>query len=102
MGLPHPREHQPSGVFPGGNALLAQNGTVWFLAGVFGAPEVRTITIPSGIALFFPAANAECSLFEAPPFHGDDPTSLAACANAFLDGATNLFVEIDGKAVKRI
>jgi hypothetical protein len=89
-------------IFPGGNTLLAQNGNVWFLAGVFGAPEVRNITIPSGIALFFPVVNAECSLVEPPPFHGDDPTSLAACANAFLDGATNLSTEIDGRAIKRI
>jgi hypothetical protein len=87
--------------FPGGNTLLAQSGPVWFLAGVFGT-EVRNITIPSGIALFFPVINAECSIFEPPPFHGDDPASLATCANTFLDQAENLSAEIDGRKVKNI
>jgi len=88
-------------IFPGGNTLVAQSGRVWFLAGVLGT-EVRSITIPSGIALFFPVANAECSTFEPPPFHGDDPASLATCANAFLDQAENLSAEIDGRRIKNI
>lgn len=88
-------------IFPGGNTLQAQNGNVWFLAGVFGT-EVRNITIPSGVALFFPVVNTECSLLEDPPFHGVDATSLAACANGFVDGATGLSAEIDGRAIKRI
>lgn len=87
--------------FPGGNTLLDQSGRVWFLAGVFGT-EVRNITIPSGIALFFPVVNSECSIFEPPPFHGDDATSLAACANGFVDQTTNLAAEIDGKSVKHL
>jgi hypothetical protein len=87
--------------FPGGNTLVNQSGSVWFLAGVFGT-EVRDITIPSGIALFFPVLNAECSIFEPPPFHGDDANSLATCANGHLDQTANLAAEIDGKSVKRL
>ncbi len=87
--------------FPGGNTLLAQSGPVWFLAGVFGT-EVQHITIPSGIALFFPVLNAECSMFECEPFHGDDATSLAACANGHIDQTANLAAEIDGKSVKHL
>jgi hypothetical protein len=86
---------------PGGNTLLAQSGPVWFLAGVFGI-EVRQITIPSGIALFLPVINAECSLFEPPPFQGDDATSLAACANGHVDNTKNLVAEIDGKPIKNL
>jgi hypothetical protein len=44
----------------GGNVLQNQTGRVWFLAGVVGSVEVRSITIPSGIALFFPVVNVEC------------------------------------------
>ena len=88
-------------VFSGGNTLLSQSGGVWFLAGVFGV-ETRSITIPSGVALFFPVVNSECSMFEDPPYHGDDATSLAACANGFIDQASNLSAQIDGKAVKHL
>jgi hypothetical protein len=88
-------------IFPGGNTLQAQSGRVWFIAGVFGT-EVRQISVPSGIALFFPVANAECSILEPPPFHGDDATSLAACANAFFETSSGLSVKIDGKSVKNL
>ncbi len=97
--------HIPSGAdhptSPGGNSSLAQSGRVWFLAGVFGT-EVRNITIPSGIALFFPVVNTECSIFEPKPFHGDDATSLAACANGHIDRTLDLAAEIDGRPIKRI
>jgi len=88
-------------IFPGGNTLLSQSGGVWFLAGVFGT-EVRSITIPSGIALFFPVVNTECSIFEGPPYHGDDATSLAACANGFIDQSSNLTTQIDGRSIKHL
>jgi hypothetical protein len=88
-------------IFPGGNTLLAQSGRVWFLAGVFGT-EVRSITVPSGVALLIPVLNAECSIFEGPPFHGDDANSLAICANGHLDNTANLAAEIDGKSVKEL
>ena len=72
--------------FAGGNVLQAQTGSVWFLAGVDeftpGDRENRSITIPSGIALFFPIVNVECSNLEPDPFHGDTPAAGAACATA--------------------
>ena len=85
----------------GGNTLRDQSGPVWFLAGVFGT-EVRHITIPSGIALFFPVLNAECSIIEPDPFHGKDAASLAVCANGHMDNTANLAAEIDGKSVKHL
>ena len=42
----------------GANALIDQSGPVYFLAGTFGGGEAtRTVTIPSGKALFFPIVN---------------------------------------------
>ena len=44
--------------------LQGQAGQVGFLAGAFDASnvrDVRRITIPRGIALFFPVANGDCS-----------------------------------------
>lgn len=86
---------------PGGDTVVAQSGRVWFLAAVFGT-EVRHITVPSGVALFIPVVNAECSIFEGPPFHGDEANSLATCANGHIDNTANLSAEIDGKSVKNL
>lgn len=86
---------------PGGNSALAQSGPVWFLAGAF-ASEVRNITVPSGVALFIPVVNVECSNFEGPPFHGDDANALAICVNGHVDNTANLAAEIDGKPVKHL
>jgi hypothetical protein len=105
--------------FPGGNTLLAQTldgqitpitGNVLFLAGVLESPagsaaEIRSITIPSGIALFFPIVNAECSNLEPVPFHGDTPAQRADCANGLIDALDNtssLFATIDGRAVQNL
>jgi hypothetical protein len=45
-------------------AGVGQSGHVWFLAGtIFGGTIERTVTVPTGTALFFPALNA---LFWAP------------------------------------
>jgi hypothetical protein len=96
--------------FPGGNTLQAQTGTVWFLSGVLESPagsarEIRSITIPSGTALFFPIVNAECSNLEATPFHGDTPAQRADCANGLidtLDNTSSLFATIDGRPVQNL
>jgi hypothetical protein len=85
--------------FPGGNVLQNQAGPVWFLAGVVGSTEVRSITVPAGTALFFPVVNAECSNLEPDPFHGDDPASRSSCANAHIDRTSGLTATIDGTPV---
>lgn len=88
--------------FPGGNVLQDQTDHVWFLAGVVGSSEVRSITIPAGTALFFPVVNAECSTVEAPPFHGDNHASLSSCANAHIDHTSGLAATIDERPVKQL
>jgi hypothetical protein len=88
--------------FPGGNVLQAQTDHVWFLAGVVGSREVRSITIPAGTALFFPVVNVECSTVEAAPFHGDSRASLSRCANGHIDHTSGLAATIDERPVRRL
>jgi hypothetical protein len=92
--------HHP--FFPGGNVLQGQTDHVWFLAGVVGSTEVRSITIPAGTALFFPVVNVECSTVEAPPFHGDSRESLSRCANGHINHTSGLAATIDERPVKRL
>jgi hypothetical protein len=87
--------------------LLFSGGTfggdkgVMFLAGVGGGPAIE-VTIPPGTALFFPVINAECSVLEPDPFHGDDEASLRACANGHMDNTSDLFAVIDGVPVNNL
>jgi hypothetical protein len=83
-----------------GGAFGGEDGVV-FLAGVGGNPTVE-ITIPAGTPLFFPIINYECSVFEPPPFHGDDEESLRECANSHMDDVTELFAEIDGRPLNNL
>lgn len=86
----------------GAHCADGQSGPVWFLAGSFGTTEERSCTIPPGKTLFFPIFN----IFNDypcpdPNFHPAPGRSLydflAAGARAFIDPATALGVEVDGK-----
>jgi len=83
-----------------GGGFGGEDGVV-FLAGTGGNPTVE-VTIPAGTALFFPIINYECSVFEDPPFHGDDEESLRECANGHMDDVTELVAEIDGRSVNNL
>ncbi len=80
-----------------GGVLGEQDGVV-MLTGVFGVASLD-LTISNNTAIFFPILNIESSVFEPPPFHGDDEDSLRANSEGLLDQATGLFAEIDGVAV---
>src|SRR5437764_1403116 len=60
-----PVGHHP--LFDTADVSAGQQGQVWFLGGNFtGRPETRNVSIPAGIALFFPvinrwADNTDCS-----------------------------------------
>src|SRR6202043_2144227 len=42
----------------GGNCMVGQRGSVWFLAGIFGGGSAtRTCAVPEGTVLFFPVIN---------------------------------------------
>ncbi|MFQ5878314.1 MAG: hypothetical protein ACE5JH_11640 [Acidobacteriota bacterium] len=84
----------------GAQCGAGQAGNVWFLGGVFNesGTAVRTeCTIPAGKALFFPILNVECSNAEG---DGDSYTSLGACTEFFMGGATGLKLSIDGVQVE--
>jgi hypothetical protein len=83
-----------------GGAFGGENG-VLFLAGVGGGASFD-LTIPAGTALFFPVINAECSVLEPDPFHGDDEASLRACANMHMDNTSGRFAVLDGVPVNNL
>ena len=55
--LETPASENPLTDTTGQFAAVNQSGRVWFLAGNAGGTTVRTITVPSGKALFFPIVN---------------------------------------------
>ena len=85
---------QENGIGPGNK--------YFFLAGTFGGPATRTVTVPAGKTLFFPVINSELDNL---PFVGSDtpPTNytvpeLRAMAKVFIDTAIldSLFATLDG------
>jgi hypothetical protein len=83
-----------------GGAFGEQNGVV-FLAAVGGGADLP-VTISAGQALFLPVINAECSVLEPDPFHGDDEAELRACANGHIDNTAGLYAAIDGVPVNNL
>ncbi len=85
--------------------MVGQRGDVWFLAGVFGAGSAtRKCAVPEGTGLFFPVANI---VFFDSPNVCQGPESipieeLRAAVAAFVDGVTNIAVEVDGKPIRKI
>jgi hypothetical protein len=90
----------------GENCMVGQRGSVWFLTGTFGGgTATRTCAVPEGKPLFFPVINNV--FFDTPNVCGQGPASLSvkelrAINAAFIDGATNLSVEVDGEAIKHL
>lgn len=93
-----PLDHHPLFDVTGADAAVGQSGNVWFLGGVFvqSGQATRSITIPSGTALFFPVLNVETSILEG---DGTNEQELRQKANDIVDLATDLSAEIDGKPV---
>jgi hypothetical protein len=86
----------------GSYATLGQSGKVWFLAGTANGPAIRTVTVPTGTALFFPIVNY---FWVNTPEFGDDPWSPLQEAYArnvlayYIDMTEDLVLEVDGKLV---
>jgi hypothetical protein len=80
------------------------NNRTFFLGGPVvpaGSPKVTTrITIPPGTHLVVPIITVECSVAEAPPFHGEDEAQLRACANGLLDLVSDPAAKIDETPVR--
>jgi hypothetical protein len=86
----------------GGNCMVGQRGTTWFLAGTFGGgPVVRECDVPEGTTLFFPVINS--INIDTPGQCGQgDPVPVSVyrdLSEQFLNGATNLSVTLDGDPV---
>lgn len=110
-----------SPLFNNGDVTVGQSGKVWFLSGTFvsttsevgedlfvDATDIRTETIPTGKALFFPIVNAEQSAFEAGievnPETGPTPEQQAQLqqdAELFADTIVpeSLYVTINGRSL---
>jgi hypothetical protein len=100
-----PAGENPLADTTGEECMVGQRGSNWFLAGTFGATTAtRTCSIPRGATLFFPVINfvgfdtpGVCGQGEPLPsqFYRD----LAA---SFIDGASNLSVQVDGNPVAQL
>lgn len=49
--------HNPIADSTGEDAAIDQPGDVWFLAGTFGGPATRQVSVPAGVPIFLPAFN---------------------------------------------
>jgi hypothetical protein len=104
--IPKPLDVNPFGY--GTDGTFGQSGPVWFLGGTFtGVNTTREITVPAGIALFFPVMDVECSTIEGGDFHGSNDAELRACAKGWADrqGAGEfgqLFCKVDGVELKNL
>lgn len=97
----------PSSVNPlldtnGDTCMVGQHGAAWFLAGSWVGPVTRDCDVPHGVTVFFPVINNVN--FDTPNQCGQtDPLPSSfyrSLSKAFIDGAANLSVLLDGKAVK--
>lgn len=91
----------------GEKCMVGQHGSVWFLAGIFnsGEPTVRSCSVPKGKALFFPIVNSVN--VDTPNICGQGSAhvsvdDLRTGAAAFIDGATKLSAEVDGKPIRNL
>ena len=87
----------------GGNCMVGQHGTTWFLVGAFTTGAVvRECDVPEGSTLFFPVINS--INFDTPGQCGQgDPLPVSfyrGLSEAFVNGATNLSVTLDGDPVR--
>ena len=89
----------------GAQCVVGQRGATWFLAGNLGGTTVRTCSLPEGTVLFFPVVNSVS--FDTANACGQGPEKipvkdLRATSAAFIAGATNVWVELDGKAMRDV
>jgi hypothetical protein len=86
--------------------MVGQRGSEWFLGGnVEVGPITLTCTVPEGTALFTPLT-AQVS-FDTPNVCGQGPQSIPiedmrADNAAFVEGTTELSVEVDGEPIEDI
>ena len=94
-----PAATNPIADVDGSFGATGQSGKVWLLAGNFGGTTTRSLTVPSGTALFFPIVNY---FWLNTPELGDQPWSPAWEAAVrqqladVVDTAHGITLEVDG------
>jgi hypothetical protein len=86
-------------------AAVGQSGPVWFLAGTFGGPAERTVTVPAGKALFFPLAEGgwvNTPEFGDPEWSPEQEAFARSVIAAVIDGIAGLSCQIDGREVANL
>lgn len=100
-----PASTNPAADTNGQYCMVGQDGSVWFLVGGFTSGLItRSCSIPEGASLYFPVVNYLS--YNTPNLCGQVGSLTAqqqrATCKKFMDTATGLFVELDGKPVKKI
>ena len=78
-----------------------QKGSVWFVGGPDG-PITRTVSIPSGKALFLTLRDVETSSLEAWPFFGATEAEQRSNSVWFADRIVDVYCEINGVPVPNL
>jgi hypothetical protein len=95
-----PTAENPISDTTGADCMLGQRGPVWFLGGLWGGGSAkRSCAIPEHTELFFPVINTVN--VNSPNVCGQGPQDmtpeeLRAAFAGFIDGASDLSVELDG------
>jgi hypothetical protein len=97
-----PASQNPLNDVNGERCMFGQRGPIWFLAGNATAP--RSCSVPEGATLFFPIINF--SNFNTPNECGNGPANLTLndlrkSAKVVIDTATDIFVSVDGRPIKK-
>jgi hypothetical protein len=97
-----PTSQNPQLDSTGEDCMIGQQGSIWFLAGVFGGGEAtRTCSVPEGKELFFPIVNSVNINTPNVCGEGSENTpveDLRADSAAFIDEITEVSVELDGRS----
>jgi hypothetical protein len=89
----------------GSFAATDQAGKVWYLVGTTGGSATRSVTVPTGTALFFPIVNTfwiNTPETGDPVWSDDFEADVRELLATQMDTAENLVLEIDGKAVPNV
>lgn len=73
------------------------NSQVWFLAGTFGGPAVRTYIIPYGKAILFPVINYECSFVDEPTIKTE--SGLERRCKKEIDDIKDFYASLDRRKI---
>ena len=83
----------------GSYGAIGQSGKVWYLAGNTGGTTTRSLTVPSGTALFFPLVNffwVNTPELGDPAWSPEQEAYVRQLLASTIDDAQSLLLEVDG------